>query len=324
MRLPEIVAHADWSANAPGRQIAIARRIGGDGAGARYTAAAPRPVGELATLLPALLAEAGPGGTALLGVDFPLGLPAAYAAKAGITDFRAALPGFGRGRWRDFYTPAETAADIAIARPFYPARNGPKGTVKRADLPAALGLESYDALHRRCDRGHPDRAAAAVLFWTLGANQVGKAAISGWRDMIAPALRNPTLPLRLWPFDGPLARLLDTPGLVIAETYPGEIYGHLGLAIGGPQRAKTRQADRADEAPVLNEIAGRLAIDLADGLAATLAAGFGGDGQGDDRFDAFVGMVGMINILRGARAAGDPRDRLRRKAEGWILGQADG
>lgn len=316
MRLPEIVAHADWSANPPGRQIAVARKCG-----ERYAAAAPRPVGGLDTLIAALLAEAGPGGTALLGVDFPLGLPAAYAAKAGIADFRAALPGFGRGKWRDFYTPAETAGEIAIARPFYPARNGPKGTVKRADLPAALGLASYDDLHRRCDRGHPDRAAAAALFWTVGANQVGKAAISGWRDLIAPALRDNKQAVRLWPFDGPLAGLLATPGLVIAETYPGEIYAHLGLGIGGPRRAKTRAADRALDAPILRAVARDLAIDLADGLVATLDAGFGEDGQGDDRFDAFVGLAGMVNILRGRRAPGDPRDRLRRRVEGWILGQ---
>ena len=92
MRLPELIAHADWSANPPGRQIAISRR-----AGQRYAASPPRPVGALDELLPALFAEAGPGGTALLGVDFPIGLPSAYAAKASIDDFRIALTQLGRG-----------------------------------------------------------------------------------------------------------------------------------------------------------------------------------------------------------------------------------
>jgi len=27
------------------------------------------------------------------------------------------------------------------------------------------------------------------MFWTLGGNQVGKAAISGWRELLAPARR---------------------------------------------------------------------------------------------------------------------------------------
>jgi hypothetical protein len=323
MRLPELVAHADWSANPPGRQIAIARRTVAHRNGARYAAAAPRPVGDLAGLIPALLAEAGPGGTAMLGVDFPIGLPAAYARQVGIADFRAALPAFGAGAWRDFYTPAETAGEISPQRPFYPARNGPKGTIRRTDLPAVLGLDSYDDLHRRCDRGHPDRAAAAALFWTLGGNQVGKAAISGWRDVIAPALRNTSLPVRLWPFDGALADLLAIPGLVIAETYPGEIYGHLGLAIAGRRRSKRRQADRAADAPVLRRAARDLGIDLTRGFAAALRDGFGSDARGEDRFDAAVGLVGMINILRGHRPPGDPGDRERRTVEGWILGQAE-
>ena len=183
VRLPEIVAHADWSALPSGRQIAIARRTG-----PRYATSAARPVGALDDLLPTLLAEAGPDGTVLLGVDFPIGLPQAYAAKVGITDFRHALREFGRGRWRRFYEPAATIAEISLTRPFYPARPGPKGSQRRADLPAALGIESYEALRRLCDHGYPGRSAAAALFWTLGGNQVGKAAICGWREVIAPAL----------------------------------------------------------------------------------------------------------------------------------------
>ena len=62
LRLPEIVAHADWSTNPPGRQVAIARRVG-----ARYTAAAPHAVGAIGALFDTLQAEAGPGGTILLG-----------------------------------------------------------------------------------------------------------------------------------------------------------------------------------------------------------------------------------------------------------------
>ena len=321
MRLPELVAHADWSANPPGRQIAIARRTG-----LRYVASAPHPVGALDFLLPSLFAEAGPAGTALLGVDLPIGLPSAYAAKAGIVDFRAALTQFGRGRWRDFYTPAASSAEISLNRPFYPMRSGVKGSIRRADLPTALGLESFDALHRRCDLGHPGRSAAAALFWTLGGNQVGKAAINGWRDVIAPALRARNQrrhPVRLWPFDGPLARLLDQPGLVVAETYPGEIYTHLGLAIVTSRRSKRRQKDRRDDSSILTATAARLQIDLTDAFAAAIADGFGSDSQGEDRFDAAVGLFGTINVLRGFRAPGDPDDHARRTIEGWILGQAE-
>ena len=321
MRLPEVVAHADWSASPPGRQIAMARRIG-----SRYTASAAHPVGTLRDLLPALLAEAGPGGTALLGVDFPIGLPQAYAAKAGISDFRDALKTFGRGRWRSFYSPAETRAEIALTRPFYPERAGPKGGVKREDLSAGLGVDSYDLLHRSCDRGHPGRSAAAVLFWTLGGNQVGKAAISGWRDVIAPALRHQRgwrAPVRLWPFDGPLKTLLEQPGIVVTETYPGEIYNHFSMEIAAPNRSKYRQDDRRREAPVLFGVAKHLHMDLTDSLSAMIEDGFGNRGEGDDQFDAVVGLFGMVNVLRGKRAPGDQRDVARRIIEGWILGQVD-
>ena len=321
MRLPELVAHADWSANSPGRQIAIARRVG-----RRYTASAVRPVGALADLAPALLAEAGADGAALLGVDFPIGLPRAYADKAGIDDFRVALKKFGKGRWRSFYEPASTSAEIALTRPFYPARPGPKGGHRRDHLPAALGLRSYDDLHRKCDLGHPDRPAAAALFWTLGANQVGKAAITGWRDVIAPSLRSPKnrrAQLRLWPFDGPLEDLLEQPGIVIAETYPGEIYGHFRMEIASPGRSKRRQGDRLREAPLLIGAASDLAIDLADSLRDLIEDGFGKEAVGEDRFDAAVGLFGMINILRGCRTPGDPSDPILNTVEGWILGQAD-
>jgi len=322
LRLPEIVAHADWSTNPPGRQIAIARRVG-----ARYTAAAPHAVGAIGALFETLQAEAGPGGTILLGVDFPIGLPAAYARAAGITAFRAVLPQLGHGKWREFYKPAEQPEQIRLTRPFFPARNGAVGAFTRGQLAAGLGVGHFDDLHRACDRGHPDRAAAAALFWTLGGNQVGKAAISGWRDLISPALRGApgrgSEPLRLWPFDGTLATLLDKPSAIIAETYPGEIYGHLGLGIGARARSKRRQADRQADAKILAAQAAALDIDLADGFAAILADGFGADARGEDRFDAAVGLIGMINILRGNRAPGDPRDRERRTVEGWILGQAE-
>ena len=129
--------------------------------------------------------------------------------------------------------------------------------------------------------------------------------------------------MRLWPFDGPLATLLGQPGIVVAETYPGEIYGHLGLGISAARHSKRRQADRRSEAPILVGAADRLGIDLADAFTAMIAKGFGDDSCGEDRFDAAVGLFGTVNVLRGSRAPGDPTDSERRTIEGWILGQVD-
>ena len=76
------------------------------------------------------------------------------------------------------------------------------------------------------------KAACCALFWTLGGQQVGKAAISGWTQVLAPALRrlgdNPSI--SIWPFSGCLADLLQPGSTVLAETYPAEYYAHLGVA----------------------------------------------------------------------------------------------
>ena len=109
----------------------------------------------------------------------------------------------------------------------------------------------------------------------------------------------------------------------MAETYPGEIYGHFGMDISAPHRSKRRQADRHSEAPALNRIAKCLQMELADSLSAMITSGFGSDSSGEDRFDAVVGLFGMINVLRGNRPPGDPSDSTRCTIEGWILGQGD-
>ena len=308
--LPSRVAHADWSKDPRKRWCATAVR----GPDSRYRAESAEPVGDLGTYFDRLRQRAG-GGSVLAGFDFPIGLPRRYAANAGLSDFRSALAGFGHGRWRDFYQPAETKAAITITRPFYPRRPG--GT-KRADLVEKLGARQFDDLLRRCDRA-PGRRAAAAMFWLVGGNQVGKAAITGWRDLITPAVaRDPAL--SLWPFDGRLAALLAQPGVVIAETYPGEAYGHLDLTIRKPDRSKRRQADRMADRHALRNWARTNHVLLADRLQASIDSGFGADADAEDCFDAVVGLFGMLDVVLGNRPAGEPEDDVT-KIEGWILGQ---
>ena len=308
--LPSLVAHADWSKDPRKRWCATAVRA----PDRRYRAESAEPVGDLGTYFDRLRQRAG-GGSVLAGFDFPIGLPRRYAANAGLSDFRSALAGFGHGRWRDFYQPAETKAAITITRPFYPGRLG--GT-KRADLVEKLGARQFDDLLRRCDRA-PGRRAAAAMFWLVGGNQVGKAAITGWRDLITPAVeRDPAL--SLWPFDGRLAVLLARPGVVIAETYPGEAYGHLDLTIRKPDRSKRRQADRMADRHALRNWARTNHVLLADRLQASIDSGFGADAAGEDCFDAVVGLFGMLDVVLGNRPAGEPEDDVT-KIEGWILGQ---
>ncbi len=81
------------------------------------------------------------------------------------------------------------------------------------------------------------------MFWTLGAKQVGKAAICGWRELLAPALRRNEI--SLWPFEGDLTELLKEARIVVAETYPAETYSHLGIPAGFGKR---RQEGRSQQA----------------------------------------------------------------------------
>ena len=312
MSLPALVAHADWSAHPPKRWMARAVLQPGGG----YLVLPPAPVGTLDDFWLRLEANA-PSGPILIGFDFPIGLPAAYAGRAGINDFREALVGFGA----DFYSPARSPEEISLARPFYPDRPGGRS---RRDLLEGLGLENWDLVHRRCDRATASRPAACPMFWTLGGNQVGKAAISGWRELLAPA-RRAWIDVAIWPFDGSLAALLHTHGFVVAETYPGEVYGHLDLrpalrSHGG----KRRQAARAACADALLAWAQRREVFLAPALADEVTAGFGPEPGADDRFDAVVGVCGMLNVVRGGRPSGEPDDPVVRRIEGWILGQSGG
>jgi hypothetical protein len=303
--LPSVVAHADWGLHPKKRWLARATRQ----ADGRYRARAAEPVGLLDTFMARLEEAAGSGGPVLLGFDFPIGLPIAYAERAGITDFETALRGF-EGR---FYDVAARPNEICLDRPFYPMR---PGGCCRQQLLAGLGLAWSDLL-RRCDWRSATRPAACALFWTLGGQQVGKAAITGWRDLLAPALRDGR-DLALWPFRGSLDALLARHRCVVAETYPAEAYRHLGLNLKG---GKGKQTVRRSNAPPLLAWASAAGVDLDPALRAQIEDGFGDDPRGDDRFDAVVGLAGMLNVVLGRRPAGDPDDDVVRRIEGWILGQ---
>lgn len=312
--LPALVAHADWGSSAQRRRLALALRRSDGG----YVAQPPGPAGDVATL-PARLRALAPAGAILFGVDFPLGLPHHYAVLTGVTDFAAMLSRFGTGQWARFYDVAATPHELSLFRPFYPLR---PGGACQAHLLQALGATTIDDLRRGCDRATPWRRAAAPLFWTLGAQQVGKAAIIGWRDMLGAARRtlaadSPAFPC-LWPFEGRLHELLAAQRLVVAEVYPGECYHHLGVILAGSKRS---QAARAAAGPALLQWVRAAGVTLEPALRDALAGGFGPTPGGEDDFDAVVGLFGALNIIMGRREAGEPGDEPARRVEGWILGQ---
>ena len=275
--------------------------------------AAPVPVGEVRTLF-ARLRAAADGGAVALGVDLPLGLPRAFAARlTGARDFPEFLRGLGQRQ--DFFRVCATLAEISADRPFYPAR-GLAGMTRAAHA-AALGFGEAAFLSRLCDRATAERPAGAPLFWTLGANQSGKAAIAAWRDCLVPALEAGER-LALWPFAGDFRALLADGVVAVAETYPAEALRHLGLRLKGSKR---RQADRIALGPALLEAMWRLAARPDDAMRGMIETGFGADAAGEDRFDSTLGLLAVLNVLAGNRPDGTPDDPWLRRWEGWVLGQ---
>jgi hypothetical protein len=308
---PALVAHADWSAGPQKRWRSVAvRRADG-----RYALAPTARLGPLEDFWRSL--QQMDGERALLGFDFPLGLPRAYAGRAGIDDFLTVLPRFGEGRWRQVYDVASGPTEIGLERPFYPAR---PGGCRRQELLDGLGLAEWSDLLRRCDERSATRNAACAPFWTLGGSQVGKAAIAGWRDLLAPALRAGQ-DVALWPFQGPLHDLLARRRYVVAETYPAEVYGHLGLVLRRHGGKRSQAARRANAGRLLAQLQ-RLGVAAGPAARAEIEDGFGAGADGEDRFDAVVGLLGMLNVVLGGRPSGEPDDPIVRRIEGWILGQS--
>ncbi len=273
---------------------------------------APRPVGDVATLLTRLVDEAG-GGAVALGADLPIGLPRAYAATRPETDFPAFLHNIHQ--MPDFFSVCASLDDVRTERPFYPAR-GIAGMTRLAHA-LALGLTDASGLSRACDRATAERPAGAPVFWTLGANQSGKAAIAAWQHLILPAMVDRAR-LRLWPFEGPYRSLLSAGSVALAETYPAEASRHLGLRLRGSKR---RQADRRAAAGALISAIEQRSAEPDGAMRSAVLDGFGADACGEDRFDSVLGVLCVLNVLAGNRSDTAPADPWINHWEGWVLGQ---
>jgi hypothetical protein len=310
--LPTLVYHADWGITPEKRWSCRAVRQGNG-----YKVEAPEPVGDLGKLSNRIKNEIGATGVAVVGFDFPIGIPAKYGSLVGVTEFRPFLLRLGNQEYSDFYRICAEPSEISKHRPFYPYRSG--GT-KQSDLLSALGLTSFNDLRRTCERAYDGRKAACPLFWTLGASQVGRAAIIGWRDVITPALRNDPSVV-LWPFDGSVDSLSKPGHIVILETYPAECYQWFFR--DRPLKAKGELENRKRVGRDLLEWVGsaKAKVTPSTALERRIRAGFP---AGDDAFDAVVGLFGMMDVLINGRSSGEPQDESITKLEGWIFGQSYG
>ncbi len=305
------IVHADWSVNPKRRWLVRIERRGDS-----WQVQAPELVGDLSTLLHRIANQAN-GGKSLVGLDLPIGAPRFWAEKAGVEEFLPFLKALGLPPWEAFYNPASSITDIGLRRPFYPVRPG--GTMQ-AHLVQGLGANSMDDLCRRVDFNAEGKRAATPMFWTLGAAQVGKAALSFWREVLQPGLLG-TTPPAVWPYNGALKHLIDQNPIIICETYPAEVYEWLGLTVRLSSKAKTNQQHRAEDAVSLLTAGITLGARFRPEAQMVIKDGFP---MGDDGFDAMVGALGMLQVVQGIRAPGTPDDPKVHAIEGWILGRRAG
>jgi len=154
-----------------------------------------------------------------------------------------------------------------------------------------------------------------------GAKQVGKAEITGGSEELLPAGRHRELDVALWPVDGRLDELMQSADVVVAEVYPGEVGGWFELDMSGG--GKRKQVPRAQNAPVLEGVLSGLGVTWEDALLEQLRDGFGERPDGEDPFDATIGLVGMLAVLHERQPLYEPPDGVLRDVEGWLLGRPE-
>lgn len=303
--------HADWSVDSRKRWVTSAYLRE-----ERWCVCTPKLVGDPTQFLDTLISHA-KRKHILAGFDFPIGLPSAYGGLTCFKDFKEALSELGiKSGWENFYDVAETEEEICIQRPFYPRR--PIKGVTRNSLVSKLGVSNFDKLYRECERAGSGLRGACCLFWTLGGNQVGKGAITGWQEIVGPATQQGA---HLWPFDGNLQKLASMPGLVIAETYPADAYRLVGAEFS-QNESKRRQEDRAAKAQSIIKWSQDECVSLSRDVHDCLVDGFGSNRAGEDAFDSLLGLLKMIRVVNGSIREASRNLQIHEFIwEGWILGR---
>lgn len=304
------LVHSDWSTGKNKRWVAVAERKSSG-----WLISEPALVGPSEQFLNREFAHA-QDRAVLLGFDFPIGLPISWGLRSGLGDFLSALPILGQDTWSDFFNVAKKREEISLNRPFYP--HAPGGT-RRDHLVSAHGVGTFGDLLRLCEhRQARQKKDACSIFWTLGGDQVGKAAIAGWQEIVRPARMRGA---RLWPFDGPIGELSKTSGLCIAETYPALAYPIVGAAFK-PGESKKNQANRRAKLAIAQRWADNRSVEIAPEAQQLISDGFGPRKSGEDPFDALFGLLKMIAVVDGKHPESSqqlPREVLA--WEGWILGR---
>ncbi len=291
------VVCADWAGTPDGRAAYVAD-------------VASRKVSRLtrrSLTIPTLLDEArrlSESGKVLLGIDLPIGLPAAYftaarkhAGWAAVTAFIDWLP--RACVVPDFFTPTN-GSRWSVTQPFFAVPKG-EGSLRGIQ-------ERIVSAGAQWKRAVDDLTSAKPMFVVSGIpGAVGSAVRDAWKDL------GPMLAARrdfgVWPMEGDLHKAFDTRDVVIGEIYPRAAYATAltdGAASGRCPIviAKTRQGarDLAVDDLLGQDWVKRHSVELHDSAEAR---------ENEDRFDAMITAAALLRCaIEGAPVAdlslGDP------------------
>lgn len=295
-----VLVTADWSTRDRARAVCAV-----DLARGRVERLEPPPAGWT---LPAVLdaAEARrAGGSALVAVDAPLGIPASLA-RALPLDAQHFLEWLPRALGLvSFLQPVSDAGAWSPATPFFRVPAG-RGALA-AFVAAAAG---HGVMLRRA----VEVATHARSVFVHGIpGQVGPAARALWVDLVAS--RAAGKPFAVWPFEGPLRTLLDRPQCVLAEMYPRAAYG---TALAATLPARPRALSKAKPDVRRRELDGLVGMPwlLQSGLVVPDSA-WARARAGEDDFDALLSGLALARLVMAGAPLAQGSDA---RWEGGILG----
>ena len=167
------------------------------------------------------------------------------------------------------------------------------------------------AQHRRCS-GRSVRSAGSRKQRSRAGAKALKPALSDQRRQVPQS----------GPLTAPLSELLDKLRRRDRRDVSGRVLPPpLGLRIGTIGHSKTSPEARRAAAPPLLAWCSDNGVVPDDELVGQILDGFGPGSDGEDQFDAVVGLLGMIATVRRGSEPDLPDDPAVRQIEGWMFGQ---
>ena len=245
----------------------------------------------------------------LIGVDAAIGFPAAawqsLGNRPGPGSFTFIDYLFGPSLPADFFEAISTPEQWSPLRPFVRPPPGQRWSLK------AFVEASSDGFYRQIDK----HLQANPIFVTSGIpGSVGSGTRALWQELIALA---GVVPLRVWPFHGPLSSLLESGEPVVAEIYPKACYG---IALSGTLPAELTTVFKT-RLPARQATLGALLSARWVAREGVIVDGVDAAIRNEDDFDALISAAALMRLHLEDAPMESP-GTVEAVAEGGVLGAA--